>query len=105
MRSAEHLFAQATQITFLSSPTYADAIRYIVNGAGETTNVEVVMRGGTIDVQGVAYPCDTATPNQLCADEFPIDIADQVFYLERDPASPNLWVIFKWFDLGTATGN
>jgi hypothetical protein len=27
------------------------------------------------------------------------DIGEQVFYLERDPENPELWVIYKWFDM------
>jgi hypothetical protein len=27
------------------------------------------------------------------------DVGEQVFYLERDPMNPALWVIYKWFDM------
>ena len=105
IQRTEILFQKSSGIDYVGSPTYADSIRYIVNGNNETTNVEVVMRGGTIYYFTLPEPCDTANPYQLCVDEWPIDIYEQVFYLERDPESPNLWVIQKWFDLGTATGN
>jgi len=102
MQAAEGLFQKSTQITYQGSPTFAAQTRYIVNGNGDTTHVEVVMRGGTITVVGIP---DYADPYQPFAYEYPIDIQEQVFYLERDPDSPDFWVIQKWFDLGTATGN
>jgi len=96
------MFQKATQITFVESPTYSNHIRYITNGKNETTNVEIVMQGGRIEVTGEIY---YDSLGQRSAYLWPIDIYEQVFYLERDPESPNLWVIQKWFDLGTATGN
>jgi hypothetical protein len=99
---AQNLFQKATDISFVSTPTYADEIRYITDDNNDTVNVEVVMRGGTIDIQGGVY-IDSA--NQRCVDEYPVDIYEQVFYLERDPQDNSLWVIKKWFDLGTSTGN
>ena len=77
IQRAERLFQNVAGITYVGSPTYADVIRYIVNGNGETTNVEVVMRGGYIYVQGISYPCESDS-TQRCAYEFPIDIQEQV---------------------------
>jgi len=102
IQGAQNMFQKATQITFVESPTYSNHIRYITNGKNETTNVEIVMQGGRIEVTGEIY---YDSLGQRSAYLWPIDIYEQVFYLERDPESPNLWVIQKWFDLGTATGN
>lgn len=102
MQATEGLFQKSTQITFSAPPFFAGNIRFIVNGGGDTTNVEVVMDGGAIVVDGTP---DYSDPTQPFAYEYTIEIDKQVFYLERDPDSPELWVIQKWFDLGTATGN
>jgi hypothetical protein len=42
------------------------------------------------------------TPYDRVVDDYIIDIGVQVYYLEKDPRNPSLWVIAKWFDLGTA---
>ena len=103
IQSAQGLFQKSTHITFQTSPNLVDSIRYIVNGRNETTNVEAIMpSGGTIIIDGIPDYSDSTQP---FAYQYPIDIGKQVFYLERDPETPGLWVIQKWFDLGEATGN
>jgi hypothetical protein len=72
-------------------------IRFIINGNHETTNVEVIMRNGTLNVDTKAFVGDDGNSYQ---DHYYVDdIGEQVLYLEKDPKNPALWVILKWFDL------
>lgn len=84
MQSHKNLFQKATSITFTEQPGFQ--YRPIVNGAGDTTNYEVLMTNGVIDIE-------TTDP----VDEYIIAIEKQDFLLERD--AENLWVIRKWYDL------
>jgi hypothetical protein len=81
----KNMFAQAFSIRFTVRPSVDPGdFRYrVVNG--DTTNVEILMTDGQIDI---ATSEGTAT----------VAIERQVFFLERAPDS--LWVIRKWYDLG-----
>jgi hypothetical protein len=81
----------------LINPLNNQDIRYIANGSGETTEVEVVLRGGSLNI--TENVVDENGNNFQNIDELG-DIKEQVFYLERDPQNSALWVIKKWFDLG-----
>jgi hypothetical protein len=91
----DNLFTQAINIGFLVDPQPIDtgSIRYFQATDG-TQYAEVIVRGGTLDIE-------VGTGN-MTADEYKVDIGEQAFYLEKDPRNPALWVIAKWFDLGTA---
>jgi len=93
-----NLFSKSSQITFATQPVI-NQIRYMTNSNGDTTNVEIVIQDGEIDILSEIYY--DAEYNRY-ADEYIIYIDTQVFYLERDPDDNSLWVIQKWFDLGTA---
>jgi hypothetical protein len=86
MQSHKNLFQKATSITFTEQPGFQ--YRPILNGAGDTTNYEVLMTNGEIVIE-------TADP----VDEYIIEIDKQDFLLERD--DKNLWVIRKWYDFGS----
>jgi hypothetical protein len=90
------LFSQMSQITFTSQPNIYQ-IRYMRNSSGDTTNIEVVMTDGVIDMYSLVY----YEGSDRFSDHYTINIEKQVFYLERDPADNRLWVIQKWFDLST----
>lgn len=98
MVSHANLFDQADEILLMINPVDNQDVRYITNGNRETTNVEIVLRGGRLeitkqveyDIEGIPYK------DQIIVE----DIGEQVLYLERDPQNYSLWVIFKWFDLG-----
>jgi hypothetical protein len=98
MISHTNLFEQADEISLMINPIDNQDVRYITNGNRETTNVEIVLRGGRLDIaEPVQYDSD-GNPYQdhIIAE----DIGEQVFYLEHDPQNAALWVIYKWFDLG-----
>ena len=97
MISHANLFEQAYEIYLNVSPPSNQDIRYTTNGSGETTNVEVILRGGSMDItEPIQYFSDGSSyQNHDQVD----DIGEQVFYLERDPQNPALWVIYKWFDM------
>jgi len=90
------MFAEVTSIYFTQNPQAVDTstIRYF-KGPDSIDYAEVIVRGGQM---ALVVP----TPADGVADEYLLDIGTQVFYLEHDPANKNLWVIAKWFDLGTA---
>jgi hypothetical protein len=92
------MFEQADQISLMINPLNNQDVRFRANGTGDTTSVEIILRGGSLTIsQPVQYDADGYPfQNQISAP----DIKEQVFYLERDPQNPALWVIAKWFDLG-----
>jgi hypothetical protein len=89
------MFSQASEIGFsmLPQPIDSSSVNYITGPDG-TAYAEVVMRGGGMIVRQ-PYAGGAIL-------ELELDIGEQVFYLEKDPADTTLWVIAKWFDLGTA---
>jgi hypothetical protein len=91
-----NLFTMAVEISFLVYPQSIDTndIVYTVGPDG-TNYAEVVSRGGTMRLR-------IKTEYVRVETEYTVDMGEQVFYLEHDPATPSLWVIAKWFDLGTA---
>jgi hypothetical protein len=97
MRSHTNLFEKASQITLNCKSIDPNDIRYMANGAGETTNVEVILRGGRLTWAGQIQSDSLGNSYQ---DYYEVeDIGQQVFYLEKDPQTAGLWVIQKWFDL------
>ena len=97
MESHTSMFEKAEEIYLKISPLNNQDIRYITNGSGETTEVEVILRGGSLNItENVVDENGYSFQN---VDELG-DIKEQVFYLERDPQNSALWVIKKWFDLG-----
>lgn len=90
-----NLFSQAMDIGYAvnSQPIDTNAINYFKAPDG-TQYAEVIVRGGELQIR-------VNTGDQTVADYY-VDIGEQVFYLEKDPQNPSLWVIAKWFDLGTA---
>jgi hypothetical protein len=93
-----NLFTKSSSITFAPQPSILQ-IRYMTNNNGDTTNVEVVIKDGEIDIFSEIY---YDSENNRYEDKYVINIDTQVFYLERDPNNNRLWVIQKWFDLGSA---
>ena len=91
-----NLFTQAVTIGFSVYPQPIDTntITYL-HGPDGTYYAEVVSRGGALTIQ-------VKTEWSMTVIEYKVDIGEQVFYLEKDPQNPSLWVIAKWFDLGTA---
>jgi hypothetical protein len=99
MKSNAHLFDEAEQITLICSGIDPSDIRYIVKENRETTNVEVILRGGALTIEGKTYFDNQGNALQ---DYYEVaDIGQQVFYLEKDPQNSSLWVIQKWFDLNS----
>jgi hypothetical protein len=91
-----NLFTKAVEISYLVYPQPIDTNSIIYTVGPDGTNyAEVVSRGGTMMLR-------IKTEYATVVTEYTVDMGEQVFYLERDPASPSLWVIAKWFDLGTA---
>jgi hypothetical protein len=91
-----NLFTQAVEISYQVYPQPIDTstVAY-VRGLDGKEYAEVVSRGGTMNIR-------VKTEYDRILTLWVVDIGDQVFYLERDPLDPSLWVIAKWFDLGTA---
>lgn len=106
----EHMFEQAARISFTTSFTSntsyyyhtiaettslvqdGDSIRYSIQSVQDTVGAVVSMVNGEISL----WIDKTATePNYYIA------IQEQQFYLVRDPVDATLWVIEKWFDLGS----
>jgi hypothetical protein len=99
MKSHTHLFERADQITLNCRNIDPSDIRYIVNENRETTNVEVILRGGALTITGKPY---FDIEGNALQDYYEVaDIGQQVFYLEKDPQNSSLWVIQKWFDLNS----
>jgi hypothetical protein len=97
MDSHTKMFEQADEISLSLSPLSNQYIRYSTNGNSETTSVEIILLGGSLDItEPIQYYSDGSS--YINHDKVD-DIGEQVFYLERDPENPALWVIFKWFDL------
>jgi hypothetical protein len=96
IQSHKKLFSQASSIVF-SPPPDPGRFHYLVNEKGETTNVEIELTNGNIDI---TVSIDGAV------DQYPVAIEKQVFLLERDsenqiPENRRLWVIRKWYDFGS----
>jgi hypothetical protein len=97
MNSHTKMFEQADDISLRMSPLSNQDIRYTTNGNGETTSVEVILRGGSLLI---AEPIQYGPDGSSYQDYDKVDdVGEQVFYLERDPMNPALWVIYKWFDM------
>ena len=97
MDSHTKMFEQADEISLRMSPLNNQDIRYTANGNGETTNVEIILRGGGLDIaEPIQYYSDGSSYQYHDVVD---DIGEQVFYLERDPQNLALWVIYKWFDM------
>jgi hypothetical protein len=97
MESHTSMFAKVEAIYLSIIPPNNQDIRAITSGNGETTGVEIIVRGGRLNItENVVDENGYSFQN---IDELD-DIKEQVFYLERDPQNPALWVIAKWFDLG-----
>jgi hypothetical protein len=91
-----NLFSDAVDIRFTQMPLPVDSSSiYYFTGPDGTQYAEVVVRNGMLQITA-------KTPYQQVVDDYFIDIGVQAFYLEKDPKNPSLWVIAKWFDLGTA---
>jgi hypothetical protein len=91
IQSHKRLFSQALSIFFSVQPDFdPNRFHYLVNEKGETTNVEIELTNGNIDI---TVSIDGAVG------QYPIAIEKQVFLLERD--AENLWVIRKWYDFGS----
>jgi hypothetical protein len=97
MESHTSMFAKAEAISLNISPLNNQDIRAITSGNGETTGVEIIVRGGSLNI--TENIMDESGDYYQNVDELG-DIKEQVFYLERDPQNSALWVIKKWFDLG-----
>ena len=92
LQSHKKMFTVAISIAFKVKPDVDPGkFRYILNGSGDTTNVELEMTSGEFVVS-------VQLPNGVI-DETPVAIEKQIFLLERD--DENLWVIRKWYDLGS----
>jgi hypothetical protein len=91
----DNLFTQAVEIGFTVNPQTIDtgSIRYFQATDG-TQYAEVIVRGGELQIQ--------VSTGDLTVIDYYVDIGEQAFYLEKDPRNSALWVIAKWFDLGTA---
>jgi len=91
----DNLFSQAIEILYTVSPQPIDTsdIRYFKASDG-TQYAEVIVRGGTMEIR--------VSTGDLTEVDYFVDIGEQAFYLEHDPRNSALWVIAKWFDLGTA---
>jgi|WetSurMetagenome_2_1015567.scaffolds.fasta_scaffold01936_4 hypothetical protein len=94
-----NLFTQATDITMDVSPQPIDTntIDYFSSATG-TQYAEVIVRGGRFKITVINAADQTAI-------YYYVDIGEQAFYLEHDPQNATLWVIAKWFDLGTASSD
>lgn len=91
VRSHKNLFSRAVSIIFSVKPDInPGSFHYIVNARGDTTNVEMEVTNGEIDI--------TIMSGGLPL-EYAVSIDRQVFFLKRDPQ--NLWVIRKWYDFGS----
>jgi hypothetical protein len=92
-----NLFSDAVDIRFTQMPLPIDSNSiYYFAGPDGTQYAEVVVTGGE-------WQITAKTPYDQVVDDYYIDIGVQVFYLEKDPRNSSLWVIAKWFDLGTAS--
>jgi len=89
-----NLFSSAIEIGYSVYPQPIDTnnIVYIHTQEG-IKYAEVVVRSGMLLIR-------VKTEWDKTVIDYFVDIGEQVFYLERDPQNPSLWVITKWFDLG-----
>ncbi len=97
MQIHNHLFSMAVDIRILQMPQQIDSgsVRYFKGPTG-IDYAEVVVLDGRMQITA-------QTPSDQVVGDYVVDMGVQVFYLERDPQNTNLWVIAKWFDLGTAS--
>jgi hypothetical protein len=95
MQIHNNMFSQTMSIEFDQRPQPVDSnsINYFTGPDG-THYAEVVVMDGILMI--------TKASGVNVVEKFEIKIGVQAFYLERDPRNPSLWVIAKWFDLGTA---
>jgi hypothetical protein len=92
VQAHRNLFSQAISINFSEQPNVNPGdFNYIVNSHGDTTNVEMLMTGGQINIIW-------STPENGFEEDV-IEVDKQVFFLEKD--AHNLWVIRKWYDFGS----
>jgi hypothetical protein len=114
-KAHQNLFNAAERITFTTQPYYnennfiytivskPDTVGTVIDTVSgkpvpdirltyDTTHVEIRMLSGEIEI---------VLKDNL--GRYVIDIGEQVFYLSRDSEDSTLWVIDKWFDLGTAS--
>lgn len=89
VQGCTRLFTQAASIEFTEKPVLASVRKFIDNG---DSVAEVLMTGGLLDI-GQYTDFNVITI-------YPVEIERQVFKLEKDER--NLWVISKWYDLGTS---
>lgn len=113
-KAHQGLFDAAERIAFTTPPQYGDVNSYYytisvraetlgtvldtvtetwvydVKNTYDTSSVEIRMLSGEIQID-------------LSSGRYVVEIGEQVFYLERDGRDSTLWVISKWFDLGTAS--
>ncbi|MDD5673125.1 MAG: hypothetical protein PHC61_03090 [Chitinivibrionales bacterium] len=90
----EKMFSEVDEIVFTTQPIIpSNGVTYFTsaNNDNDTTYATVILRDGEF----------TVTASQVLSTPVDVAIEEQVFYLARDPADPTLWVIDKWFDLGT----
>jgi hypothetical protein len=91
-----NMFSEATDIRFTQSPQAVDTNSiYYFTGPDGNQYAEVVVMDGMLQITA-------QTPYERVVDDYYVSIGLQVYYLEKDPRNPSLWVIAKWFDLGTA---
>jgi hypothetical protein len=91
-----NMFSEASEIRFDQMPQPVDTNSiYYFTGPDGTQYAEVVVRDGRLVISA-------QTPYDQFVNDYVVDIGVQAFYLEKDPRNPSLWVIAKWFDLGTA---
>ena len=88
--STKKLFTTAEMIEIPSRPAISD-IKYIVNSSGDTVFAEVKVTDVTFKVS------QYENINSLVT--YSLENQPQVFLMERD--QNKLWVIKKWFDLGS----
>jgi len=90
-----NMFSEAYEIQFTQTPQPVDSnsIMYFTGPDGNQY-AEVVVRDGMLQL--------FANTAEVTNGEYDIDIGVQAYYMEKDPRDTSLWVIAKWFDLGTA---
>lgn len=79
------------EIGFSPRP-FVSKLRYITNSDGDTVNAEMLITDGELQIK-------------ISTKEFFIPMVKQVFLLERDKKSNELWVIRKWYDLSNVTSD
>jgi hypothetical protein len=98
IQKTSKLFSQAIDIHFTQTPQAIDTASIVYFRAQDGMDyAEVVTRDGQMDIT-------VSSDQEYFVNDYILDMGVQVFYLTRDPNDPALWVIAKWFDLGTANG-